>query len=180
MQKDIELERLRNEIDAAQRDIESAKSTLDYIASRRDPIKSQLDAVKYRIDDLKRTIQNEYDSMRYCYQCHDRIGAENHRYNAQSYKDALQREYSFKNGYFTELSCFKMDFQNALERLRSAKARKQQLISQFKSRLETVKAARTAEQSKWKEKACKLCGRTIRYRIDWEHIPNVCKECKSK
>lgn len=180
MNKDYELERLGNEIDCAQNEINIAKSKLDYIATRRDPIKSQLESSKYRIDELKRYVSSEYEAMRYCYQCHDKISAENHRYNAQSYKDSLQREYEIKNSYYTELNGFKTDYENALYQLRTAKEKKQQLLSSFKSRLEFLKSEHRAEQEKWREKPCKLCGSSIRYRIDWDHIPNVCKRCKSK
>lgn len=35
---------------------------------------------------------------------------------------------------------------------------------------------RPRQDSNWREKTCK-CGQTIRYRIDWNHIPDLCPSC---
>ena len=33
------------------------------------------------------------------------------------------------------------------------------------------------EKAKWLTKACKDCGREIRYHVDWERVPDYHKEC---
>lgn len=36
------------------------------------------------------------------------------------------------------------------------------------------------EAAKWKEKPCRNCGKPVPYRVDWEHPPTLCKDCKEK
>ncbi len=42
------------------------------------------------------------------------------------------------------------------------------------------------EAAKWREKSCPglkgegYCGKTIRYRIDWDKIPDICPDCREK
>jgi len=44
---------------------------------------------------------------------------------------------------------------------------------------------RTSSNSKWQEKRCpgfngETCYNTIKYRTDWDHIPDLCPSCKEK
>lgn len=171
MSKNYEMERLHNEIDNAKRAISDAKSTLDYINLRRNPIKNEISSIKYRIDDYKRQMQNEYDAMHYCYQAHDKYSAENHKYNAQSWRASIQRERDTLNYQYDQLNSFKYEYDAALSKLRSANERKKQAYNELN---------RLKEQDNlmWTEKPCRVCGSMIRYRKDWDHIPNVCKACK--
>ena len=175
--KDYELERLRSEMDSAQKDIDTAKARLDYVNARRNGIKSEIESVKYRICDIKRSIDEEYNMMKICFQNRDKYDAENHRYNAQSYKDSLQREYEIKKSYYHELDFMKDDYEAALSVLQSAKERKQRAREAFRTRLEVVRAQNESERSKWKEKPCKECGAPIRYHVEWSRIPDLCKPC---
>lgn len=42
------------------------------------------------------------------------------------------------------------------------------------------------DAAKWKEKSCPglkdqgYCGKTIRYRIDWDKVPDICPDCREK
>ena len=178
--KDYELERLRNEMDAAQQAIDNAKYRLDPIRSKRDIIKQEIGAVNYRIADIKRSIDEEYRMMKVCYQNKDRYSAENHKYRAQSFKDQLQREYSYKNDYFSQLDYLKTDYESAMEMLRNAKARKQSAKEAFNVRLNALKAAKEQERANWKTKICKCCGTEFSYRLDWNRIPDLCKPCQER
>lgn len=60
-----------------------------------------------------------------------------------------------------------------LERLKKARAAKNR-------RLDELKELKAAEDPHWLEKSCQGCGTTIRYRDNWSHVPNFCKECKAK
>lgn len=177
MAKDYELDRLHNEIETAQRAIDSAKSRLDFVNSRRSGIKSQIESCKYRIADIKHSVDLEYGYMRTCRSARDHIGADNHRYNAESFKNALNREYEIKNGYYTELNSYKGEYESALNDLRNAKARKHQAIEAFQSRLQIVKAQNEQEKAQWRETYCKKCGKKISYRINWKRVPDMCKDC---
>ena len=177
MAKDYELDRLHNEIETAQRAIDSAKSRLDFVNSRRSGIKSQIESCKYRIADIKHSVDLEYGYMRTCRSARDHIGADNHRYNAESFKNALNREYEIKNGYYTELNSYKGEYESALNDLRNAKARKRQAIEAFQSRLQIVKAQNEQEKAQWRETYCKKCGKKISYRINWKRVPDMCKDC---
>ena len=177
MAKDYELDRLHNEIEIAQRDIDAAKSRLDSVNGRRSGIKSQIESCKYRIADIKHSVDLEYGYMRTCRSARDHIGADNHRYNAESFKNALNREYEIKNGYYTELNSYKGEYESALNDLRNAKARKRQAIEAFQSRLQIVKAQNEQEKAQWRETYCKKCGKKISYRINWKRVPDMCKDC---
>ena len=177
MAKDYELDRLHNEIETAQRAIDSAKSRLDFVNSRRSGIKSQIESCKYRIADIKHSVDLEYGYMRTCRSARDHIGADNHRYNAESFKNALNREYEIKNGYYTELNSYKGEYESALNDLRNAKARKHQAIEAFQSRVQIVKAQNEQEKAQWRETYCKKCGKKISYRINWKRVPDMCKDC---
>jgi hypothetical protein len=44
---------------------------------------------------------------------------------------------------------------------------------------------RAEEAKKWREKSCpglkgQSCGKTIRYRTDWDHPPSLCPDCREK
>ena len=39
---------------------------------------------------------------------------------------------------------------------------------------------RAEKQAQWREKYCSGCGTTIKYRIDWDKIPDLCSSCKEK
>ena len=176
---DRELERLKSEMDTAQRAIDTAKSRMDSIGARREGIRREIESVNYRIADLKRHIDEEYRAVKVCYEARDKLHAENHKYNAQSYRDALQREYEIKKSLYEKLDMLKPEFESALASLRSAKGRKQRAIEAFKARLQILKQQNEMERAKWKEKPCRICGAVIRYHVDWAHIPSVCKACKS-
>ena len=171
--KDPELQRLSAEMDAAQAEMDSLRSTIDSIKSKRNSIKSQIEAVNYRIQDLKSRIDNEYSAMRLCYQRKDRIDGDNHKYNAESLKGSLNAEYSYKNNYRSQLDSTRYEYDSVMSRFNAAKDRKTRAREAFQSKLQQLKA-------KWHEKPCAKCGATIRYHEDWEHIPSICKNCKSK
>ena len=175
-----ELDRLKAEIDNAQRQVDAAKSRLDSISSRRNPIKSQMESVKYRISDLRSSINNEYQMMKYCYQSKDRISAENHKYNAQSFTNSIQDAKAERASLYNQLDGLKSEYDYALSTLRDAKERKRQAIEIFKRKLEEVKAQNQAERDKWKEKNCRICGATIRYHVEWNRIPDLCKPCQDR
>ena len=48
----------------------------------------------------------------------DKLHAENHKYNAQSYRDALQREYEIKKSLYEKIDMLKPEFESALAALR--------------------------------------------------------------
>ena len=180
MNKDTEVERLRAEMDSAQNDIASAKAALDSISASRNGYKSLIEQSKCRIDDIRRSMEREYQDMKYCYQCHDRYSAENHKYNAQSYRDSLNREREIKNGYIEQKRIWDERFHDALADLNSARERKQRAREAFNERLSRLRAERERQQAMWREKACKCCGRAVRYRVDWSKVPDLCPGCKEK
>ena len=157
--KDYELDRLSKEIDSAKRDVESAKSRLDAINRKRSGIKRQIESCKYRIADLKHSVNMEYEGVRICRAARDRLHADRHRYRAESFKNALDREYDIKDRYYTELNSYKSEYESALCILRNAKARKQKAIEAFQFRLEIVKAQNKQKKAQWKETYCKKCGK---------------------
>ena len=177
---DYELNRLRGEMDAAQREIDNASSRLDSINSKREGIKSQISSCKYRIADIKHSIDNEYQAMKICYQAHDHYSIQNHKYRAQSFKDALRREHEICDGYYSQLNSYKGEYESALAALRSAKDRKRRAREAFNARLEILKANNAMEKAKWKETTCKICGAKIAYHVEWKRIPDLCKPCLEK
>ena len=177
---DPELARLKSELDSIQREIDQAKRRLDEINNSRNFIKSQIDSQNYKIADLKRTIDEEYQAVGLCRRAGNRYDADNHRYRAESFRDSLSREYDIKNDLYNQLNYYKSDYETALFNLRSAKERKQRVMEAFQSRLQFLKSQNEMEKAKWKVKYCRICGKEIRYHVDWSHIPDLCKECKDR
>lgn len=177
---DPELERLRSEKEAAQREIDSIKAQLDRISPQRNAYRDQIQSINATITDLKQRINSERDAIGICKVARDRISADTHRYNLQSYKAALQEQYSIKNSYSSQMSMSRSEFDSALNSLRAAKERKQRVQEAFNARLSQLKADREAEAQKWRETSCKKCGQTIRYRIEWNRIPDLCPSCRQQ
>lgn len=177
---DPELERLRSEKEAAQRDIDSAKARLDRLSPQRSAYQSQIQSINATIADLKQRISSERDAIRICRAARDRISADTHRYNLQSYQAALQEQYSIKNGYYSQKEMSKSEFDSAVSSLRAAKERKQRAQEAFNARLSQLKAEREAEAQKWRTTSCKKCGREIRYHTDWNRIPGLCDSCRKQ
>lgn len=177
---DPELERLRSEKEAAQREIDSIKAQLDRISPQRNAYRDQIQSINATITDLKQRINSERDAIGICKAARDRISADTHRYNLQSYKAALQEQYSIKNSYSSQMSMSRSEFDSALNSLRAAKERKQRVQEAFNARLSQLKADREAEAQKWRETSCKKCGQTIRYRIEWNRIPDLCPSCRQQ
>lgn len=177
---DPELERLRSEKEAAQRDIDSAKAQLDRLSPQRSAYQSQIQSINATIADLKQRISSERDAIRVCRAARDRISADTHRYNLQSYQAALQEQYSIKNSYYSQKEMSKSEFDSAVSSLRAAKERKQRAQEAFNARLSQLKAEREAEAQKWRTTSCKKCGREIRYHTDWNRIPDLCDSCRKQ
>jgi len=177
---DPELERLHSEKEAAQRDIDSAKAQLDRLSPQRSAYQGQIQSVNATIADLKQRISSERDAIRICKAARDRISADTHRYNLQSYQASLQGQYSIKDSYISQMNMSKSEFNAALNSLRAAKERKQRAQEAFNARLSQLKAQREAEAQKWRTTSCKKCGREIRYHTDWSRIPDLCDDCRRR
>lgn len=100
---DPELERLRSEKEAAQREIDSIKAQLDRISPQRNAYRDQIQSINATITDLKQRINSERDAIGICKAARDRISADTHRYNLQSYKAALQEQYSAVNKAYRQV-----------------------------------------------------------------------------
>ena len=177
---DPELERLRSEKEAAQRDIDSAKAQLDRLSPQRSAYQSQIQSINATIADLKQQISSERDAIRICRAARDRISADTHRYNLQSYQAALQEQYSIKNSYYSQKEMSKSEFDSVVSSLRAAKERKQRAQEAFNARLSQLKEEREAEAQKWRTTSCKKCGREIRYHTDWTRLPDLCDSCRKQ
>ena len=180
MANDPELARYSAQMGEAQRDIDRAKDRLQRAKQDRDALRSTLDGVRARIDDLKRSVANEREAARYCSQNHDRISAQNHRYNADGFKRALDDQYAIKNSYAEQMSRYRAEVDAARAELDAAKARKQQAREAFQARLAQLRAQKAERDAKWREKPCAICGQALRYNVDWTHIPNVHRECRER
>ena len=163
----------RQQIADAQRELDQISSERERLHSRKTAISSQIDSCRYKIDDLKRSIEREYEGVRTCNQAHDRYYADVHRYNANSYREAKNREFSIMNGYIQESRNLKAELDRLRIRFNAALERK-------KEAQKCLRKYHENEQAQYREKRCRVCGGIIRYRVDWEHIPNVCKDCKAK
>jgi len=177
---DPELERIQSEKEAAQREIDSAKAQLDRISPHRNAYQDQIQSINAKIADLKQRIDSERDAIGICKAARDRISVATHRYNLQSYQAALQEQYSIKNSYSSQMNMSRSEFDSALNSLRAAKERKQRAQEAFNTRLSQLKADREAEAQKWRETSCKKCGQSIRYRIDWNRVPDLCPSCRQQ
>ena len=76
---DMELERLRNEMTAAQEDMDRIKERMNTLTEQRNAIREEVGGVKRRLVQLKQNIDREYDAMRAGFAQHDVQGANRHK-----------------------------------------------------------------------------------------------------
>lgn len=178
-QHDGELDRLFSRIESLEAEYNRAKAEK---ASCQDQMNSAWNSlhdlqVKYR--ELKNLADEEFQAASFCWETGDKASAKIHSENG---KDLNERK-----------SWLSSDLDNAHWRFDSMKAAYEQAREHQNRILEELKDARAAknlileerkrlkaeEEAHWHEKSCKKCGAPIRYRDDWNHIPNYCKECKA-
>ena len=195
---DMELERLRSEMTAAQEDMDRIKERMNTLTEQRNTIREEVGGVKARLTQLKQNIDREYDAMRAGFGQHDVQGANRHKRVAESLKQQLDAEYKKKDLCYEKLGVAKAEFESALEALNQARDRKHKAGEAFHTRLEALKAANPPkprtdrkprqEQPKkhkdkelqWKQTTCKQCGKPVYYHIEWNKVPDLCHDCLEK
>ena len=134
---------------------DSAKAQLDRISPQRNAYRGQIQSINATIADLKQRINSERAAIGICKAARDRISADTHRYNLQSYQAALQEQYSIKNSYFSQMNMSRSEFDSALNSLRAAKERKQRAQEAFNTRLSQLKADRELRHKNGERRAAK-------------------------
>ena len=202
---DMELERLRNEMTAAQEEMDRIKDRMSALNEQRSGIREEVGGVKARLAQLKQNIDREYDAMRAGFQQSDVQGANRHKRVAESLKQQLDAEYKKKDLCYEKLNTAKAEFESALEQLNQARDRKHKAGEAFHVRLEALKAAnppkpredrkpgadrkprRDQKPAKgkdkdlqWKQTTCKMCGKPVYYHIEWNKVPDLCHDCLEK
>lgn len=142
MPRDPEIASINASIADAKRDADNAFAAIRPLRQRRDAIKAEIGSVKARIDSLKSERAREYEAIGICRAAHNRIDADNHRYRAQSFSDAISREYDLLNSMRTELDVLRSQLDREYQRLEDAKARKARLYERKNARYEQLNARR--------------------------------------
>ncbi|MBQ8054629.1 MAG: hypothetical protein IJ198_12620 [Lachnospiraceae bacterium] len=178
--KDPELSRLGEALSSARSAYAAAKKITDETKARLNETGSRIQTFNAKISELKKGIDAEYSAMRSERANGDRDAADEHRSLAQSMQEKLTEIYESKKACFGELDEARAAFNKALDTQKVLRDKVQEAWDGFNARLEYLKNENAREQAKWKEKPCKICGSTIRYNVEWKHIPNLCKECFDK
>ncbi len=178
--KDPELSRLGDVLSEVRAAYAEAKKVTDGAKSVLNEKGDCIQEFNAQINTMKAYIDAAYDSMRSERGNGNREAAEEHRARARSMQEELTAKYEEKKKCFFALDEARTSFNNALDQQKQLRNDVQNAWDQFNERLEFLKIENVAEQAKWKEKPCRQCGTTIRYNMEWKHIPNLCRACFEK
>lgn len=178
--QDAELNWLYSQITLWENEYNRAKATTDGCKQQMQSEWESLHYLQERYRELKEMANEEFRSAKYCWETNDKANAKIHSINGKNLNNDkmylrpdIDRAHARFDSAKSAFENAKAHQANILEHLKAARSAKNK-------RLDELKAIKAAENAHWYEKACKRCGKTIRYRDDWSHIPNYCKECKAK
>ena len=179
-QQDPELERLFSRITVLEEEYRRAKGETDSCKLQMNSDWESLHYLQEKYRELKEMANEEFQAAKYCWSMNDRASAKEHSINGKDLND--------RKAYLRpDLDRAHDRFTSSKAAFEKAKVRQEEVLGCLKiaraeknGRLDVLKAAKVAEDAHWHEKTCKRCGKTIRYRDDWSHVPNYCKECKEK
>lgn len=179
-QQDAELSRLFSQIAIWEEEFNRAKATTDGCRQQMNSEWESLHYLQTKYRQYKEMADEEFRSAKYCWEMNDKASAKVHSINGKNLNNEKMYLRPDLDRAHARFDSFKTAYENArahqdyvLEQLKEARSAKNK-------RLDELKAIKAAEDAHWHEKLCKRCGKTIRYRDDWSHIPNYCKECKAK
>ena len=178
-QQDAELNRLFSQITLWEGEYNRAKAATDGCRQQMNSEWESLHYLQTKYRQYKEMADEEFRSAKYCWAMNDKANAKAHSINGQNLNNEKKYLRSELDRAHISFDSFKEAYKNAkihqayvLEQLKAARAAKNK-------RLDELKAIKAAEDAHWHEKSCKRCGKTIRYRDNWSHIPNYCKDCKA-
>lgn len=178
--QDAELEGLFFQISNLEAEYSRAIAETDYCREQMNNEWNSLHELQERYRELKELADEEFREASYCWEMDDRAGAKEHSENGKDFneqRDYIRLSLDMAHGRYDPMKAAfdraKANQAEVLDRLKAARAAKNR-------RLDELKEENAREAMHWHEKDCKSCGAKIRYRDDWSHIPNYCKECKEK
>ena len=174
---DSYLKTLSGQIDSLKEAYEDAKATTTECMNAVEDMRYWIGYYKSDIEEMRELADDKFYQSQMEWDYGDKDGAallseEGHEIN-QRIADAREN----LNESYDNLDAAKEDFQQALSTQRAIKARLDRAKMLHKTYIQNHKEE-TA--SMWREKPCKNCGSIFKYRTDWEHQPNYCKECKEQ
>ena len=178
--KDPELSRLGEVLSGARKAYTEAKKSTDAAKTALNEAGGAIQLCNNKIAELKAAVDAAYDSMRTKRASGDRNAADSERARAQMLQEELTAEYENKKAGFAGLDAARAAFNEALGRQKELRETVQSAWDAFNERLEFLKTENAKAQEDWKEKPCRMCGKSIRYNVNWKHIPSLCKECYEK
>ena len=167
---DMELERLRDEMSAAQEDMDRIKAQMNALTEKRNTIREEVGGVKTRLTQLKQNIDREYDAMRAGFAQHDVQGANRHKRVAESLKQQLDAEYKKKDLCYEKLGAAKAGFESALEEMCVCDLSELIGVSQsaVSHQLRSLKLSRLVKYRRE--------GKSIFYSLDDDHVRSILAE----
>ena len=174
---DAYLETLSNQIASLKDAYEDAKANTTERKKYLDDMRDWIGYYKSDIAEMRELADDKFyqSQMEWEYGSRDSaalLSEEGHEIN-QNIADIKEN----LNETYATLDFAKEDFQQALSTQRKIKAQLDHLKTLHKSYIQNH---REENSSMWCEKPCKGCGGIVKYRTDWEHQPNYCKDCKEK
>lgn len=177
---DSTLQNLNSRIDALEKELDRINYDLGIYGRPLGEAKAAYKFAQSKYHEYKELASQEYNAGQICWELGDKSGAKEHS-DKGKYLKAQQHIYG------DEMDRKKADYESYLDAYNNKKAEKTGIIEQLKSlraekklRHEELQKQKEAEAAHWHEKTCKDCGKTFRYRDNWSHIPDRCKECRDK
>lgn len=179
-QQDSELERLFSRIHSLEEEYNRARSETDFYREQMNAEWGALHDLQVKYRELKELADEEFRSASLCWEMGDRAGAKEHSDKGKSINEQKAYIGSGLDAAHGRYDPMKAAFERAKDRQNEVLAQLKELKAAKNRRLDELKEQQAREAAHWHEKTCKECGKTIRYRDDWSHIPNFCKDCKAK
>lgn len=172
-ERDRVLERLAQRIDLLKEQYEDAKEITS--ECKEDVLDAEYWVAygKEERDESRAMADEKFELSRACWEDGDKDGAAIYSEEGREINERVREAQENLDEYYHELNCMKEKFHQALSNQKEIKEELDKTIFMHKQRVQELK-------QEWKEKTCKMCGGTIHYNINWEHIPAICSLCRQK
>lgn len=178
MQRDPLLDALSKQIDSVKEQIAQVQSEITELKESKAAQIRDISEMKSDRDEAKAEADRLYE---YAHDCSGdrayRDIAWGYREDAGRWMDQV-REVKEDLGYaYDTLDGIKESLTELYEKKDSLEAELKSLKRQHKEQAQRIKARNAAN---WRKKPCAICKEMFDYNITWEHIPNICPECKKR
>lgn len=178
MQRNPLLDALSKQIDSVKEQISQVQSEITGLKESKVSQICYISELKSDQDEAKAEADRLYEYARDC--SGDRAYRDiawGYREDASRWMERVREVKEDLSYAYDTLDGIKESLSELYEKKDLLNAKLKSLIKLHKEQMQRIKAQNTAN---WHKKPCAICGQTFAYNITWEHIPNICPECRKR